>query len=194
MMKKKGIQEKDIFKHLFIWSVLMDRRELAMLFWKKEDKDFICSALYASALAKRLAENPLAEEHTDHLIALWESHRPCLQCNDKMYWKDKSQARQLLVTEAERYNSNTIFAITEKFALMKFMGHAACQTKLNIIWKGCILSETSTLKAVTAAFIPILIMQIVKIEDGPSTGFDTKAQKITIMVHLHKLLKDCRTG
>ncbi|XP_063417264.1 transient receptor potential cation channel subfamily M member 5-like [Mytilus trossulus] len=178
--EEKGIQEKDIYKHLFIWSVLMDRRELAMLFWKKEDKDFICSALYASALAKRLAENPLAEEHTDHLVSLWESHRYyedlAYSVMTKMYWKDKSQAWQLLVAGAKRYNSNTIFEITEKFALMKFMGHAACQTKLNKIWKGHILSETSTLKVVTAAFIPILIMKIVKEEDVPSAVFDTTAQ------------------
>ncbi|CAG2245405.1 unnamed protein product [Mytilus edulis] len=179
----------------------MDRRELAMLFWKKEDKDFICSALYASALAKRLAENPLAEEHTDDLVSLWESHRYyedlAYSVMTKMYWKDKSQAWQLLVTGAKRYNSNTIFEITEKFALMKFMGHAACQTKLNKIWKGHILSETSTLKVLTAAFIPILIMKIMKIvkeDDGPSTVFDTTAQKNPTLGHLRKLLKHCRTG
>ncbi|CAG2255389.1 BCAN [Mytilus edulis] len=86
----------------------------------------------------------------------------------EMYWKDNSLARQLLVTEVKRYNSTTVFEISEKFALMKFIGHAACQTKLNKIWKGHIFSETSTLKIVTAAFIPILIMQIVRIKDNRS--------------------------
>ncbi|XP_076089037.1 transient receptor potential cation channel subfamily M member 2-like [Mytilus galloprovincialis] len=170
--EKEEIQEKDIFKHLFIWAVLMDRRELAMLFWKKEDKDFICSALYASALAKRLSENPIAGEHTDQLVALWASHRfyedLAYSVMTEMYWKDNSLARQLLVTEVKRYNSTTVFEISEKFALMKFIGHAACQTKLNKIWKGHIFSETSTLKIVTAAFIPILIMQIVRIKDNRS--------------------------
>lgn len=36
------IKEKDIFKHLFIWAVVVDRRELAMMFWKKQDGDYIC--------------------------------------------------------------------------------------------------------------------------------------------------------
>ncbi|VDI38412.1 Hypothetical predicted protein [Mytilus galloprovincialis] len=160
--EKEEIQEKDIFKHLFIWAVLMDRRELAMLFWKKEDKDFICSALYASALAKRLSENPIAGEHTDQLVALWASHRfyedLAYSVMTEMYWKDNSLARQLLVTEVKRYNSTTVFEISEKFALMKFIGHAACQTKLNKIWKGHIFSETSTLKLAYMAMLVIFSM------------------------------------
>ncbi|XP_052079812.1 transient receptor potential cation channel subfamily M member-like 2 isoform X2 [Mytilus californianus] len=168
--EKEGIRDKDIFKHLFIWSVLMNRKELAMLFWKKEDKDFICSALYASSLAKKLAENASVEAYTDQQAAFWESHRYyedlAYSVMTEMYFEDKTQARQLLVTEVESYNFTTIFEITENSTLMKFMGHAACQTQMNKIWKGCILSDTSNLKAITAAFIPILILNIVNIEDG----------------------------
>lgn len=40
------IYEGDVFKHLFIWAVLMDRRNLAMLFWKKENNDYICKFLF----------------------------------------------------------------------------------------------------------------------------------------------------
>lgn len=61
----------------------------------------------------------------------------------ELYCKNKNKARQLLVTNVERYNSTTIFEVAEKFTLMKFMGHAACQTKLNKIWKGRIASDTS---------------------------------------------------
>lgn len=64
----------------------------------------------------------------------------------QLYLKEKKQARQLLVTQVERYNCITIFELTEKFALMKFMGHAACQTQLNKIWNGRILNNTSNLK------------------------------------------------
>lgn len=39
---KYVIQKEDIFKHLFIWAVLMNRREISIMFWKKEDKDLIC--------------------------------------------------------------------------------------------------------------------------------------------------------
>ncbi|XP_052079710.1 transient receptor potential cation channel subfamily M member 2-like [Mytilus californianus] len=166
---KNRIPEKDIFKHFFIWAVLVDWRDLAMLFWKRADRDYICSALYASALAKKLAENSSSEAYMDKQVALMESSRYyedlAYSVMTEFYWMDKKQARKLLVTEVERFNYTTIFEITEKFTLMKFMGHAACQTQLNKIWKGRILSDTSNCKAIAAAFIPILIMQIVNIDN-----------------------------
>lgn len=67
----------------------------------------------------------------------------------EMYLENKNEARDLLVTEVETYNCTTIFEITEHFTLMKFMGHAACQTQLNKIWKGCILSDISNIKVRT---------------------------------------------
>ncbi|XP_052079380.1 transient receptor potential cation channel subfamily M member-like 2 [Mytilus californianus] len=84
----------------------------------------------------------------------------------QLYLREKKQARQLLVTQVKRYNCITIFEITEKFTLMKFMGHAACQTQLNKIWNGRILSNTSNLKVIAAAFIPILIVKIVSIDSA----------------------------
>lgn len=64
----------------------------------------------------------------------------------ELYCKNKNQARQLLVAKVERYNSTTLFELTEKFKMMKFMGHAACQTKLIKVWKGRIKEDTSTWK------------------------------------------------
>ncbi|CAG2245406.1 unnamed protein product [Mytilus edulis] len=127
----------DIFKHLFIWAVLMNRRNLAMLFWKETVIIYVSSALFASSLAKRLAENASAEAFMNEQTALWESSRQyedlAYSVMTELYLNDRKHARQLLVTEVKRYNSTTIFEITEKFTLMNFMGHAACQTKLNKI-------------------------------------------------------------
>lgn len=64
----------------------------------------------------------------------------------ELYCKDKSKARQLLVKKVERYGNATIFELTEHNNLMKFIGHTACQTKLNIIWKGRIATYTSHMK------------------------------------------------
>ncbi|CAG2255376.1 unnamed protein product [Mytilus edulis] len=100
--KTYKIRDEDIFKHLFIWSVIMDRRE------QYED----------------LAYSVMTE----------------------LYCKDKNKARTLLMTEVEGYNYTTILEIAEKFTLMKFMGHAACQTRLDKIWKGEKLSYTSNVK------------------------------------------------
>ncbi|XP_076088237.1 transient receptor potential cation channel subfamily M member 5-like isoform X1 [Mytilus galloprovincialis] len=166
--KEDEIGINDIFKHLFIWAVLMNRRDLAMLFWKR-DGDSIYSALFASSLAKRLAETASAEAFMDEQTALWESSRHyedlAYSVMTELYLNDRKHARQLLVREVKRYNSTTIFEITEKFSLMKFMGHAACQTKLNKIWKGRIKGDTSTLKVIMFAvtFFPILKWNILKL-------------------------------
>ncbi|CAC5410874.1 TRPM3 [Mytilus coruscus] len=131
------------FKALFIWAVLMNRREMAELFWKK-DSDFICAALYASSLAKKLAESACSEENMELITSFAEN----------------SKARQLLVKKVERYGNATIFELTEHNNLMKFIGHTACQTKLNIIWKGQIATYTSHLKVIFGAFLPFLIQSM----------------------------------
>ncbi|CAC5399911.1 TRPM3 [Mytilus coruscus] len=196
-----GIRIDDIFKHLFIWAVLMNRRDLAMLFWKKENSDYICSALYASSLAKRLADmlagDASAEEFMDELAGLLESSRYyedlAYSVMTELYSNDRKHARQLLVTEVTRYNSTTIFTIAEKFTLMKFMGHAACQTKLTQIWKGRILGDISILYAIIVTFLPFLIMWTVRLDNTdeitvhrviPSLMTDTRDQETQKSVKL----------
>ncbi|XP_052079375.1 transient receptor potential cation channel subfamily M member 1-like isoform X1 [Mytilus californianus] len=148
------------FKALFIWAVLMNQREMAELFWKK-DSDFICAALYASSLAKKLAESACSEENMELITSFAENSKyyETLAYNvmTELYCKDKSKARQLLVKKVERYGCATIFELTEHNNLMKFIGHTACQTKLNIIWKGQIATYTSHLKVIFGAFLPFLI-------------------------------------
>ncbi|XP_076088140.1 transient receptor potential cation channel subfamily M member-like 2 [Mytilus galloprovincialis] len=173
----------DIFKHLFIWAVLMNRRNLAMLFWKR-DGDYICSALFASSLAKRLAENASAEAFMNEQTALWESSRQyedlAYSVMTELYLNDRKHARQLLVTEVKRYNSTTIFKITEKFTLMNFMGHAACQTKLNKIWKGQMKGDTSNLKAIAFAvtLLPILKWDIMKLDKTAKRAKVTQSESL----------------
>ncbi|CAC5416875.1 unnamed protein product [Mytilus coruscus] len=120
--------------------------------WKpfQENVDNKGSALYASSLARCLAKNANWKESIDQKTALLESSRQyedlAYNVMTELYQIDRKEARNLLVTEVKRYNSTTILEITEKFSLTKFMGHAACQTKLNTIWKGRISTNTSNLK------------------------------------------------
>ncbi|VDI66637.1 Hypothetical predicted protein [Mytilus galloprovincialis] len=156
------------FKALFIWAVLMNRREMAELFWKK-DSDFICAALYASSLAKKLAESACSEENMELITSFAENSKyyETLAYNvmTELYCKDKSKARQLLVKKVERYGNATIFELTEHNNLMKFIGHTACQTKLNIIWKGRIATYTSHMKVIFGAFLPFLIQSMMIQDD-----------------------------
>ncbi|CAG2213255.1 unnamed protein product [Mytilus edulis] len=123
------------------------------------------AALYASSLAKKLAESAFAPEENMELITSFaenSKYYETLAYNvmTELYCKDKSKARQLLVKKVERYGNATIFELTEHNNLMKFIGHTACQTKLNIIWKGQIATYTSHMKVMFGAFLPFLIQSM----------------------------------
>ncbi|XP_071149544.1 transient receptor potential cation channel subfamily M member-like 2 [Mytilus edulis] len=154
---------KDPFKELFMWAVLMNRKEMAKLFWKK-DRDFICAALYASSLAKKLEKTASSEGYMELTKYFADDSRYYEQLAydvmTELYIKDKHKARQLLVQKVQRYGNTTLFELSQHNHLMKFVEHTACQTKLNIIWKGNILPYTSHAKVIVAAFVPFMIQSI----------------------------------
>ncbi|VDI20399.1 Hypothetical predicted protein, partial [Mytilus galloprovincialis] len=164
---------KDPFKELFIWAVLMNRKEMAKLFWKK-DMDFICAALYASSLAKKLEKAASSEGYMELTKYFAEDSRYYEQLAydvmTELYIKDKHKARQLLVQKVQRYGSTTLFELSQHNHLMKFVEHTACQTKLNIIWKGNILPYTSHAKVNVAAFVPFMIQSIMIQDEKDKKG------------------------
>ncbi|CAG2213477.1 TRPM3 [Mytilus edulis] len=146
------------FHHLFVWAVLVNWKEMAMIFWKN-DSDYICtimhvlgSALFASAVLKELAERAHFSNHMDLSISLNENASEfegnACKLITEMYRKDRGQALKVLVTKVGRYNS-TPLAIAYSQKLMKFMAITACQTKLDSIWRGIGV----------AVFLPILTIQ-----------------------------------
>ncbi|VDI62920.1 Hypothetical predicted protein [Mytilus galloprovincialis] len=145
--------------------VLLNRPELAEIFWK-QDEDNIFAALYASSLAKKLSESACSREYTEIKAEFAKSsiyyEDIAYKVMTTLYGKHASNARKLLVTKNEKYGFTTIFELTDSNSLMRFMGHTACQTQLNIIWKGDILPYTSDLKVICGAFLPVLIPNMMK--------------------------------
>ncbi|XP_063412344.1 transient receptor potential cation channel subfamily M member 1-like [Mytilus trossulus] len=164
---------KDPFKELFIWAVLMNRKEMAKLFWKK-DRDFICAALYASSLAKKLEKTASSEGYMELTKYFADDSRYYEQLAydvmTELYIKDKHKARQLLVQKVQRYGNTTLFELSQHNHLMKFVEHTACQTKLDIIWKGNILPYTSHAKIIVAAFVPFMIQSIMIQDEKDKNG------------------------
>lgn len=62
------------------------------------------------------------------------------------YQRDKIMAHKLLVREVDTWGCTTVLTIADSAEQMDFMGHSACQTKLNKIWKGKMALYTSTWK------------------------------------------------
>ncbi|XP_070180370.1 transient receptor potential cation channel subfamily M member-like 2 [Littorina saxatilis] len=51
----------------------------------------------------------------------------------------------------------SVLRIAERYKLKKFVGHAACQTKLTAIWKGFMSSDTHELLILVCMFLPIFL-------------------------------------
>ncbi|XP_052078842.1 transient receptor potential cation channel subfamily M member 5-like [Mytilus californianus] len=140
----KLIHEDKPFHHLFIWAVLVNWREMAMIFWEQET-DLTCSALFASAVLKELSEKAHFSKHMHLSQSLKENsrHFENLACNvmTELYSNDRENALTTLVTNVDRYKSTPLeIAVSQK--LEKFMAHTACQAKLNSIWNGDIEEYT----------------------------------------------------
>ncbi|XP_071124314.1 transient receptor potential cation channel subfamily M member-like 2 [Mytilus edulis] len=181
----KGEEELDLihkdkpFHHLFVWAVLVNRREMAMIFWEQET-DLTCSALFASAVLKELSEKAHFSKHMHLSQTLKKNsrHFENLACNvmTELYSNDRENALTTLVTEVGRYKSTPLeIAVSQK--LEKFMAHTACQAKLNSIWNGYIEEYTPFWRIGMALFLPMLLIQ--------ALGFitfktkETKSQQIS---------------
>ncbi|XP_063414557.1 transient receptor potential cation channel subfamily M member-like 2 isoform X1 [Mytilus trossulus] len=163
----KGEEELDLihkdkpFHHLFVWAVLVNWREMAMIFWEQET-DLTCSALFASAVLKELSEKAHFSKHMHLSQSLKENsrHFENLACNvmTQLYSDDRENALTTLVTEVGRYKSTPLeIAVSQK--LEKFMAHTACQAKLNSIWNGDIEEYTPFWRIGMVLFLPMLLIQ-----------------------------------
>ncbi|CAG2246289.1 TRPM1 [Mytilus edulis] len=161
------------FHHLFVWAILMNWREMALIFWKQET-DLICSALFASAVLNALAEKAALSNHMAQTVSLGENARyfESEACNvmTELYKNDREKALKILVTKVGRFNS-TPLQIAYSQNLKMFMAHTACQAKLSSIWSGDIALYTPTWRVGIAVVFPMLIIQ--------NIGFITIQQKNT---------------
>ncbi|KAH3872329.1 hypothetical protein DPMN_035544, partial [Dreissena polymorpha] len=151
------------FKELFIFAILLNRRELGKLMWHS-GQDQIGSALIACAILKALAQIADAEEELELSLDLLDhanmyedmAYGVLSEC----YKRDKHMAHQLLVQRLEPFGNTTLFALADTNTLMKFMGHTCCQTKLNLIWKGRMALYTQSWKIVLSLLMPLFILTI----------------------------------
>ncbi len=67
------------FKELLIWALLLNRKDMAMLFWRS-GKDHIGGALIASAICKSLSMKADGEEQIDLSSELRDHSQSVLHC------------------------------------------------------------------------------------------------------------------
>ncbi|CAC5379454.1 unnamed protein product [Mytilus coruscus] len=167
-------EDKRPYHHCFVWAVLLNRKEMATIFWEK-DTDYICSALFASAVLKELAKRAYFSNNVELTMSLKEHSRyfenEACTLMTELYESYPERGSDVLVTKVSRYNS-TPLAIAHSQKLTKFMANSACQAKLNDIWMGNIAPHTPAWKVVMTVLLPVLIIQkigFITIENHKST-------------------------
>ncbi|CAH1793997.1 unnamed protein product, partial [Owenia fusiformis] len=160
MREMKPADFEDPYKELFLWAILLNRRELAHLFWKL-GKDHIGGALMGSALLKSLSEIADDEEEVDLAqdIAKHSESWEEIACGvlNECYTRDKQMSHNLLIRKLNTWGGTTLFSIAEEANKMDFMGLSCCQTKLNKIWKGNMALYTSNWKIFASLFLPFFL-------------------------------------
>ncbi|XP_013384358.1 transient receptor potential cation channel subfamily M member 2 isoform X1 [Lingula anatina] len=162
-------------KHLMLWAVLLNRKELAKLFWKM-GKDHIGAALFASAILKRMSKDAAGDEEVDLAEDLKnhgvEFEELAVGVLNECYSKDKILGHRLVTRQLPHFGHDTVMTIADTARQMHFMEQACCQTKLNMIWLGKMVQHTSIWKIVPSLFIPFVIPFIkFRIKSKPLKSF-----------------------
>ncbi|KAI8496653.1 Transient receptor putative cation channel sub M member 2 [Branchiostoma belcheri] len=153
---------EDPIRELFVFCVLLNRQEMAHLFWK-EGEEGVAAALVGSKLLKSMArevenDTELREEILKHADKFEDL---ALGVLNECWGDDKLQTQLLLVRELYLWGELTCLRIAISGNHLKFIAHSACQALLNNIWMGKLALDTSLIRLFTCIFIPPLVPALI---------------------------------
>ncbi|KAK6180329.1 hypothetical protein SNE40_012504 [Patella caerulea] len=150
---------------LFIWSILMNRQELAKLFWVELDEP-IAAALFANGLYKGLKMISVDTEISQILQQnADEFENLAIGVLNSCYEKDENKAQDLLIRELPNWGETTCVLMAVQSDNKRFISQTACQTLLNSIWMGKLSSHNSILRILPSIVLFPLIFFLVKFKD-----------------------------
>ncbi|CAH1241485.1 TRPM2 [Branchiostoma lanceolatum] len=153
---------EDPTRELFLYCVLLNRQEMARLFWE-EGKEGVAAALVASNLLKSMAselenDTELSEEMSEHADKFEEL---ALGVLNECWGEDELRTQLLLVRELYLWGELTCLRIAISGNHLNFIAHSACQALLNNIWMGKMALDTSIIRLFTCIFIPPLVPALI---------------------------------
>ncbi|CAF1382782.1 unnamed protein product, partial [Rotaria sordida] len=134
----------DIDKELFLWSVIADRRDLALLFWSRA-KNKISAALIATLLYKKHARN---EKDSSYKKSADEFENLAVQILDKFYQADSQTCTKAIIRRIPAWGNVTWLDLAIAADAKQFIARRAVQDLLNNIWFGYIDQRTSHKKII----------------------------------------------
>ncbi|KAI8514536.1 Transient receptor putative cation channel sub M member 2 [Branchiostoma belcheri] len=137
---------EDPTRELFVFCVLLNRQEMAHLFWK-EGEEGVAAALVGSKLLKSMAREVDTELREEILKHADKFEDLALGVLNACWGDDKLQTQLLLVRELYLWGELTCLRIAISGNHLKFIAHSACQALLNNIWMGKLALDTSLIRS-----------------------------------------------
>jgi transient receptor potential cation channel subfamily M protein 2 len=166
-------------RELFLWALLLNRRQLAMIFWRA-GKDHIGGALTASMLMKSLSDMVYKEGELELAGELRTNsmyfEMLATGLLNECYQLNKPVAQKLLVRRLHNWNEKTLFQLADSSMQMIFMEHSCCQTLLNEIWRGKVARAAAFWQVFTGMFCPLIPIFVMKTSDNSKTAPEKKKE------------------
>lgn len=156
---------------LFLWAVLMNRTDMAFLFWK-EGMEGLPAALVANRLLKAMKQRSQDYDQMNKLQAhadLFEERS--IGVLTECYASDEKMALQLLVQQRENWGRTSCILIAVNADNKRFISQTACQSLLSNIWMGEMNNNNSISRLILSIFCPLFILILITF-DKKNTGKD----------------------
>ncbi|XP_077980495.1 transient receptor potential cation channel subfamily M member-like 2 [Glandiceps talaboti] len=169
-------------QHLFLWAVLLNRREMAKVFWKRLNIGNIGAALIAGRILKALSLHAEIEEeltlYFDLVKHADEFEDLAIGVMENCYEDNKKMSKLALVRKLPEWGGTTCFSIAYSAEQMKFIEHDCCQTKLQRVWKGNVQihSYKQWAKYVFAFIFPFIIPSMTFLANDYQAEFDPEEE------------------
>uniref|UniRef100_A0A7N9AYM4 Transient receptor potential cation channel, subfamily M, member 4a n=1 Tax=Mastacembelus armatus TaxID=205130 RepID=A0A7N9AYM4_9TELE len=142
---------------LFIWSILQNRKEMAVYFWEMAGE----SVLSALGGCKILRELSKLESETETKLAMKELARTfenlAHDVFGECYQNSESRAFKLLIAKSPVWGGATCLQMASVADARRFFSHDGVQSLLSQIWWGDMKRNTKAWKLVLTFFLPPLI-------------------------------------
>ncbi|XP_059174640.1 transient receptor potential cation channel subfamily M member-like 2 [Physella acuta] len=151
------------YKQLLIWAVLLNRYELAHLFWELGEEP-IASALICTVLCARMdvkVPKYLTALKNDFHKMKTEFEQIAISVLDECHNVDPDKAMMLIERESPVWNGLTCLQIAASASDQAFVSSVASQNSINNVWKNGIAASWP--KVFLCALFPLLIPLIMEI-------------------------------
>ncbi|CAF1365162.1 unnamed protein product, partial [Rotaria sordida] len=139
----------DIDRELFLWSVIENRQDLALLFWSRGTNK-ISAALVATLIYKHYAHT---KHDKNYLQSADKFEDLAVQILEKLYEANPQACLKAIIRQIPSYRNATWLELAVEAKAKEFISHRAVQDLFSDIWFGYIKESVSYVKIIFSTFM-----------------------------------------